>query len=271
VSQSYSAPRLLKALAAKHSSDVFVPECKNGPTQQGSHRRLDAWVLLKTWSPVTTIGYEVKVSRSDWRRDEKLGEYAGLCHLLYIVAPKGIVPIEEVPIGVGLMELVGDGNRLVTRHKAVRREIELPSMLMVYVLMCRVRIERERSDGETSDREWRLRGFREWIARKDERRELHYAISEKIRDRFDQQEREINRLTDKLQALERVERRLAEMGFDSNSPFRFWEVDGRIAKLGRVISPHLLTEIDRVVERLQQTRVALTDLRSEKAPTEDIE
>jgi hypothetical protein len=63
-----SANVLLKALAQRHKDDVFVPECKNGPTQTGSHRRLDAWVMLKTWSPVTMIGYEIKVSRSDCRR-----------------------------------------------------------------------------------------------------------------------------------------------------------------------------------------------------------
>ena len=266
----WSAGRVMRALALKHSDDVFVPECKNGPTQQGSHRRMDAWVLLKTWSPVTTLGYEVKVSRSDWRRDEKLDEYAGLCHLLYIVAPKGIVPIEELPTGTGLIEVVGESDRLITRRKAVRREIELPSMLMVYVLMCRARIQRERelSGTDKSDREWKLQGFRDWVAGKQERRALHYAISRKAREQFDAQESEIHRLTERLRGMESVEKRIAEMGFDATKPFQSWQVEQRIVKLGRVIHPHMLVELDRLAETLKRTSASLAELRGDKQPDE---
>jgi hypothetical protein len=94
-----TAAGLLAMLETRHSNDVFVPECKDGPTQTRSHLRLDAWVLLKTWSPITTIGYEIKVDRGDWRRDDKLHQYMPLCHLLYVVALKGVVPADELPAG----------------------------------------------------------------------------------------------------------------------------------------------------------------------------
>src|SRR5688500_2367282 len=118
-------------LASRHLDAVFVAECKDGPTQTRSHLRLDAWVLAKTWSPITTIGYEIKVDRADWRRDDKLHNYMPLCHLLYVVAPKGVVPIEELPQGVGLLEPVGQAGRLQARRRAARREIVLPAELMV--------------------------------------------------------------------------------------------------------------------------------------------
>jgi len=55
---------IIKALQIKHSDCVFVPECKDGPTQSVSNfLRMDAWVMVKSWSHPRMIGYEVKVSR----------------------------------------------------------------------------------------------------------------------------------------------------------------------------------------------------------------
>ena len=136
-----TAQDLLNALAFRHSLDIFVTECKNGPTQWGTHRRLDAWAMLRTWSPITMIGYEIKVNRSDWLQDRKIVEYLPLCHKLYVVASVGVVEVEELPDDIGLIELVG--HSLITRHKATFRKILLPGELMVYVLMCRTKITRD--------------------------------------------------------------------------------------------------------------------------------
>ena len=258
---------LLAALAQRHSDAVFVPECKNGPTQTGSHRRLDAWVLLKTWSPVTAIGYEIKVSRADWRRDEKLDEYAGLCHLLYIVAPKGVVPLEEVPAGIGLLEPAGDKGRLVTRRKPTRREIEMPVALLVYVLMCRAKITTERA--EFGDREWKLRSLRIWAEGKNERRELHHLISGRIREQFDAQEDELHRLTSKLERLERVERTIRDLGFDPDEPCTEWKAEKRIREMSRVIDPWLPRELTKTSKSLESIAAALEALRAPAAPGGD--
>lgn len=239
---AHSAVSLVKALAVRHADDVFVPECKDGATQTRSHKRLDAWVLRKTWSPITTIGYEVKVSRSDWRRDEKIDTYAGLCHLLFVVAPKGVVEVAELPLGVGLLEPVGDGSRLVTRRKPTRREVDIPTHLLLYVLMCRVDIKSEQPtwDYRSDRREWRVKELREWLEKKDERRAMSYAISEKIRAQFDKQEAEISRLTRRMEELEQVERRIVELGFDPKQGVNSWQVFGRLNALGKIIEPHML-------------------------------
>lgn len=231
-------------LAAKHASDVFVPECKDGPTYTRSHLRLDAWVLLKTWSPITTIGYEIKVDRGDWRRDDKLHQYMPLCNLLYVVAPKGIVPADELPSGVGLMEPVGTAGRLLTRRKAARREVNLPAELMVYVLMCRAKITRDSNDYAAIDgRGWRTKQLREWVDGKEERRSLSYAVSRKIQQVFDEQERELNAERRRNDELASVRKRIEELGFDPAQPLSTWQVQARLEEFNRTVDQRTLYDM----------------------------
>lgn len=130
---------ILELLAERHIDDLFIPECKDGSTVFSSHLRLDAWVMKRTWSPKTCIGYEIKISRSDWLRDQKWLKYISLTNLFYLVCPQGIIEKQEVPSGVGLLWTTKNGNGLRTALKAQRREIEWPVDLLVYILMCRVK------------------------------------------------------------------------------------------------------------------------------------
>lgn len=255
------AGELLAALRSRHLEDVFVPECKDGATQSRKHLRLDAWVLLKTWSPVTSIGYEVKVSRADWRRDEKLSRYYPLCNLLYVVAPKGIVPREELPKGVGLLEPVGDAGRLITRHKAAWRAIDVPLSLLLYVLISRTKIKDDADRyGDGDRRAYQIEQLRAWANAKDDRRELSYALSEKIRSRFDDQERRQRALEEKIKRLEQIEARIRELGFDPNFPNGTWEITDRLKKLAGVVPGGLTTTIARVERELAFVREGLEAL-----------
>ena len=61
------ADQVLTLLRNKHSKDVFVSECKNGETWGARDLlKMDAWVLLRSYSPLTTVGYEIKISRRDF-------------------------------------------------------------------------------------------------------------------------------------------------------------------------------------------------------------
>jgi len=131
-----------RLLSEKHHTDIFVPECKDGPTHTAANLyKLDAWAMARSWIHPCTTGYEIKVSRSDWLQDRKFIEYAKLVHEMYIVSPKGIVMPEELPDGIGLMWVASTGTRLFTKRRAVYRDIELPASLLVYVLMCRATID----------------------------------------------------------------------------------------------------------------------------------
>jgi hypothetical protein len=174
-----NATQISSLLADRHAKDVFVPECKMG---SAGSRTLDGWALLPTWSPLTTIGYEIKVSRSDWLRDQKFEAYRSACHLFFVVAPKGIVQAGELPTGVGLLEPIGKGPgcRLVMRGKATRGTPDEAKLarLMAHVLMWR----KDQRDYGALTREGRAAFWRRWV---DEQRDYD-AIGRSVRGRMRQ-------------------------------------------------------------------------------------
>ncbi len=79
-------------------------------------------VSMQTWpsKKLFLTGYEVKATRKDWLREldkpEKNERWQTQCHEWYIVAPKDIVRLEELPTGWGLMIPRGDdGLRIAAR------------------------------------------------------------------------------------------------------------------------------------------------------------
>lgn len=232
---SVPASILVHALAKRHSGDVFVAECKDGATQTRSHRRLDAWAMLRTWSPVTTFGYEVKVTRGDFLSDEKIPTYLPLCHHLYVVTPKGLLDKSELPEYVGLMELVGK-DRIVIRHKAPYRAIEMGplAMLMTYVLMCRTQVTRDRSDDPAVNR---MEALRVWADRDDDKRQLSNLVNAKIRQKFADQENRMQEIDARVSRYASIERRLFELGFDPARPVTEWRVESRLREMAGNIAP----------------------------------
>lgn len=257
-------------LASKHALDVYVPECKDGPSQTRAHRRLDAWVMLKTWSPITTIGYEIKVDRGDWRRDNKLHDYMPLCHLLYVVAPKGVVPVEELPSGVGLIVPVGTSGRLQTLRKAARREIELPAELMVYVLMCRTRVTREHSDDSPNDRNWRTEHLRAWVEAKESREKLSYLVSQKIRHAFERQQCELEEERRRNNDLEDVRKRITELGFDVTRRVSTWQVKDKLNAFNRIVDTHTLREMRSVGDKMKTLADTLERVKQGRGEDEEV-
>lgn len=69
----------------------------------GSAKRIDLFYFNR-WDRETK-GYEIKVSRSDFISDKKWEEYLPYCSWFYFIAPKGIIRKEELPTGIGLMEI----------------------------------------------------------------------------------------------------------------------------------------------------------------------
>jgi len=133
------------ALATKHSSDIFVPECKTGQTWFNDKlRKLDAWVLRRSWVHFGTIGYEIKISRSDFLRDKKWPEYLDYCHEFYFVCPWGMIQKNDIPDNrVGLCWITKNGSRVIIKRHADYREIGVPKLLLYYVLMSRVVVIRD--------------------------------------------------------------------------------------------------------------------------------
>lgn len=173
-----TAQQITRLLEQRHAKDVFVPQCKMGAA--GS-RVLDGWALLPTWSPLTTIGYEIKVSRSDWLQDQKFEDYRACCHLFLVVAPRKIVAATELPSGVGLLEPVGegDGQRLVMRAKPVRQEPNSDKLvrLMAHALMWRKGI----GEDNLEQRERRLVYWQHLVDQQDRAAALGRAVKGRMR------------------------------------------------------------------------------------------
>lgn len=177
---NYTAEQCLEALAIRHAADVFVPECKSGPTWGGTPFRLDAWAMPRSWAHLAFWGYEIKVSRSDFTGDTKWHNYLPLCHRFAFVCPWGLIQPDEVGESAGLVWVAR--TRCVTKKQPPLREIEAPTDLLVYVLMSRAHIdatEIQKNNG-TPNRE----GWRKWLAQRGEDRELGYLVSRGVRERY---------------------------------------------------------------------------------------
>jgi hypothetical protein len=203
---------------------VLIEECKMGSSWNGS-RRLDAWALLKTWSPWTTIGYEIKTDRSDFLRDRKWTDYLPVCHELYFVSPAKLIAPEELPESVGLLWTTG-GSRLVTKRKAVRRDPDPQALcsLMSYALMSRVRIVEnmwQAQDVATPAERWR-----QVLASNEADRELGRLVSRRIREALHAAERRALTAEETARRLQSIQERLDAIGLgDCRS---VWDIERRL-------------------------------------------
>jgi hypothetical protein len=186
---NYIAKEIIDLLALRHSKDVFIPECKDGPTQSvSSYLRMDAWAMNKSWAHPVVSAYEVKVSRADFLKDNKWPAYLPLCNQFYFVAPAGLIDVSELPAEAGLLTAAGKGSggRLLTKKKAPHRDVVIPEEVYRYILMCRVTTAPEHH-AELIDR---AEHWRRWIKEKRENRKLGYEVSKAIRERARDVERE---------------------------------------------------------------------------------
>jgi hypothetical protein len=135
-----TAGQILDLLRVRHADDVFVPECKGGPTWFGGHRRMDVWAMRRSWSRSMVWAYEIKTARGDWLKDDKWRDYLRFCNSFYFVSAPGVIDPRELPREAGLLVVAKTGSRLLTKKKAPAREQEIPDELWRYLLMSRTRI-----------------------------------------------------------------------------------------------------------------------------------
>jgi hypothetical protein len=236
---------LHKALALRHAKDVLVAECNMGSAHH-SCRRLDAWALLKSWSPWTTIAYECKVNRQDFLRDRKWTDYLPVCHEFYFVCPAKLIQPEELPEGVGLLWKQA-GLRLITKRKAVRHEPDAAALgrLMSYVLMSRTRIVADM--WEATKPETRADYWRRWLAEKQERGALGLSVSRRLREVVADLDRERREALKERDALSETRDRLHALGLGEVR--HRWQLE---QKLNEFRKPAQLDEIARLAQQIER-------------------
>lgn len=256
-----NASDIVKLLGERHRKDVFVPECKNGPTWGALNLlRLDAWALRRSWSHFATFGYEVKVTRSDFERDHKFVGYQDLCHHFSFVCPSKLIVGPELPPGVGLI-WVSDKGKLVTKVKPQRRDPDDKSLtlLLAYVLMSRSKIcEPGMVDFKPSDP---LDAYRDLVDRARARGELASFVRGHIAETFGRQEKELSEMRDKVRTAERLREFLAEAGVPwPETHWQSWEaqkeINDRVGKVDHQIVREMRGLRDALTRHIERVETA---------------
>lgn len=119
--------------------DVFLTNVKNGRSWDSDNLLImDALAIRRSWKKPCFTGYEIKVDRSDFLRDQKWPGYLKFCHEFYFVCPAGLIQPEELPNEVGLIYYNIEKDCLLTKRKALYRQVEIPADLLMYLVMNRI-------------------------------------------------------------------------------------------------------------------------------------
>lgn len=167
------------ALARKHTQrqrpDFFMTQVKNGPSWTSNNLLImDAVAVARSWTKPCITGYEIKVSRGDFIRDEKWPGYLKYCHLFYFVCPPGIIEAGELPPQVGLIYYNDDKGTLQTKKKAPVQAIQINSDFLMYIIMSK--LESDRHPFYRNSRDY----FEAWLMDKADNRELAQKVQSKL-------------------------------------------------------------------------------------------
>lgn len=182
--------QIKEALARKHEDrEFFITECKNGPTGVAPGRLLlfDGLAIYKSWTNPKIVGYEIKVSRSDFLSDTKYTQYMPYCHELYFVTPKGMVQRQEVDESLGLMWYNPETQVITTKRKAIYRKIEINANMLLYIIMNR--LDSDRHPFHSSKTEY----WKDWLENKISNRELGHHVESKLLEQNNELKEEIQR------------------------------------------------------------------------------
>lgn len=163
---------VVAALRKHFESHIVFTEVKNGPTFGGSHRRLDVMAVKRTWSPITIVGVEVKISRSDFTADDKWPEYLLLCQQFYWACPAKLIDPSEIDPRCGLIYVYETGAARTVK-RAQHRDIPPDPYMLLYLLLWRddrnerhQNADRERIIQEMRENKRIGEGYRWFVAEK---------------------------------------------------------------------------------------------------------
>lgn len=260
-----TAHDIVDLLAAKHREDVFVPECKGGPSYKGPMVRMDAWAMKRSWANPLAVVYEVKVSRSDFLADEKWPAYLPLCNEFYFVCPSGLIKPSEVPEVAGLMYVAKSGGRLWRKKKAVYRQLDIPDELYRYILQSRVQIVKPGENSHYSappKKEY----WRRWLAEKRDKHDIGRAASRAIRASHAKLEAFVNfervRIERRFAEYADIRAMLLQLGIDPEHGYR--TAASAEARLRTAIPDGLARTVKELKQKLEKFQAAIEALTEEK-------
>lgn len=118
---------------------AFIPQVRNGTGYGRDVRTADA-LAMGLWPSrgLHLNGFEIKVGRGDWlselKKPAKAEEIAQYCDFWWIVAPKDIVKLEELPALWGLMVLHGNTIRIIKQAPQLPSPIAIDRLFLAAIL-----------------------------------------------------------------------------------------------------------------------------------------
>ncbi len=261
-----NARQLVDLLAVRHSKDVFVSECKTGPTQCGPGvQSMDAWAVRKSWAHPLAIAYEVKVSRSDFVHDDKWRGYLEYCNQFYFVAPPKLINPNELPAEAGLLVCSANATRLYTKKKSPYRDVTLPDSLYRYILFSRASIHRPGKQQEDYAGFWRR-----WLRGKQDLSDMGKRVSKRLQERFREEiyfrDTKQDRLTKDIDRLTNAQKMLTALGFTADHVPLEYSIRERLDELREAVPRQTFWALSSAIKALNaaETKLkALTDTAEE--------
>lgn len=214
-------------------SSYFITECKNGstyfPPAQGL-LKFDGLAITKSYTKPNIIGYEIKVSRGDFKQDGKWHLYLQYCNEFYFVVPTGSVKKEELPDNVGLIYYNPENKTLRTVKKALYRQIEKPVGIYEYIIYSRLDEDRIPFYNE------RAEYAKDYLEDKKNRKYVGDTLGSKLAVDLQNATKKLEELRNadaELEAWKKVKKVLDESHI---LPWRWWSNDGWITELEQVLS-----------------------------------
>jgi len=244
---------ILRQIAKRHinTNDAFYLEVNNGPTWFNNNlMRLDAVAFKKSWKNPCITGYEVKVSRQDFKNDTKWPAYRKYCHRFYFACPAGLIGIDEIPDSVGLIYYNPERDYIITKKTALLGDIDIPWEMLYYLVVSRD--EKQKHPFFSSKRDY----FEALRVDKKERQKLGYWVSKEIGETINDLSKKLNTAEKELMCnqkqikeLEQVKQVLYKHGINT-----YWNMATNLQKALEQNMPPILVDslvaIEKEVKRL---------------------
>jgi hypothetical protein len=218
---------------------------------------LDAWVLRHSYSPLTTIGYEIKCSRQDFEQDQKWTGYLDLCHLFYFVCPAGLIRATDLPARVGIIWASKDALHVKRKAERVAPDTEKLNRLLIYVVMARSQIVANMYDINKAPQEDRLVSLKRLVEDATARKELAYFIKGHIRAEHERIAKVDREMAGREGNVKRFEEKLASLGIVWDSTANQWtetaRVEAEIDHFRKRLDIWTLREMENMGKRLMET------------------
>ena len=241
------------ALAQYHPKDFFIPECKTCSTYFPNAQGLlifDGIAITRSYTQPCITGYEIKVSRGDFKQDAKYHLYLQYCNEFYFVVPVGLLKKEEIPDNMGLIYYYPETGKLIKKKKALHREIDEPVDMYKYIIYSR--IEQDRIPFYEDKAEYAKAYLEDKSYKRRLGIELGSTMAKELSEATDRLER-LNRAEEELNTYKEIQEVLHKHGISTWRDDVAKELDKCLSANGDVKGIELVADnMKRCLERLNE-------------------